>query len=96
MNNTIQKKRLITLQTLLKNIQIKKNHNEVGKFKEILVENKLKNQEVYFGRSSDLTPVIIKEAKSFDIGNIVKVKIEGFNHHSLSGTKKIIKNEEAA
>jgi len=95
-NNTIQKKRLITLQTLLKNIQIKKNHNEVGKFKEILVENKLKNQEVYFGRSSDLTPVIIKEAKSFDIGNIVKVKIEGFNHHSLSGTKKIIKNEEAA
>ena len=91
-----QKKRLIILQNLLKKIQIKKNNQEIGNLKEILVENKLKNQNKYFGRTKDLTPVILSGTNESDIGNIIWVKIENCNHNSLAGTKKIIESEVAA
>jgi len=91
-----QKERLIILQNLLKKIQINKNNQEIGNLKEILVENKLKNQNKYFGRTKDLTPVILSRAKFSDIGNLVWVKIEKCNQNSLIGTKKVIESEAAA
>ena len=51
-------KRLIKLQSILDEVQRIKNKNSIGKFKEVLVENRLKNQIKFFGRTLDLTPVI--------------------------------------
>ncbi len=92
----VQKERLIILQNLLKKIQINKNNQEIGNLKEVLVENKLKNQNKYFGRTKDLTPVILSRARFSDIGNLVWVKIEKCNQNSLIGTKKVTESEVAA
>ena len=91
----IQKKRLVILQKLLAEIQKSKNEKNLGKFKEVLVENKLKNQTKYFGRTLESTPVII-DTDSSDIGKIIDVEIKDFNNHSLFGIKKGLKKETAA
>ncbi len=96
LDQKIQKERLHILQTVLEGIQNKQNGSKVGKLKEVLVENRLKNQCGYFGRTRDLTPVILSEADDSDIGNLVSVKIEKHNQNSLFGIKKTIKNEVAA
>jgi len=92
----MQKKRLNILQNLLEDIQREKNLNDVGKSKEVLVENRLKNQKKYFGRSQDLTPVIFDCANDNDIGEIVNVKIKSSNQNSLFGVKQNLKSEVAA
>ncbi len=92
----IQKKRLNILQSLLEDIQREKNLNDVGKSKEVLVENRLKDQKKYFGRSQDLTPVIFDCASDNDIGEIVNVKIKSSNQNSLFGVKQNLKSEVAA
>jgi len=92
----IQKKRLILLQNLLKRIQEEKNKEIVGQSKEVLVENKLKDQSMYFGRTENLTPVILRNSNKNDVGKIINVKIENYNHHSLIGEKQSIKKEAAA
>ena len=51
---------------------------------DVLVENKLKNQDKLFGRNSYLSSVIFKGSKE-NIGKIVKVKIESSNQNSLFG-----------
>ena len=47
----IAKERLINIQEVLEDHQIKKNQSLIGKSIEVLVENKLKNQNKYFGRN---------------------------------------------
>ena len=94
-NKEVQKKRLITLQSLLKKIQVKKNEDNLGKSKKVLVENKLKNQTKFFGRTSDLTPVIF-DANHSDVGKIIDIKIKSFNQNSLFGIKKNEEKEVAA
>ena len=92
----IQKKRLVVLQNLLRKIQMNKNKKEVGKIKEVLVENRMKNRNQHFGRTRDLTPVILSQSKDSDIGKILDVKIEECNQNSLFGRKKIVESEAAA
>ena len=91
----IQKKRLIKLQSILDEVQRIKNKNSIGKFKEVLVENRLKNQSKFFGRTLDLTPVIF-DATKHDIGKIIEVQIKDFNKHSLFGSKRNSEKETAA
>tara|TARA_Y100001970_G_scaffold271467_1_gene366785 strand:+ start:6222 stop:7523 length:1302 start_codon:yes stop_codon:yes gene_type:complete len=91
----IQKKRLIKLQSILDEVQKIKNKNSIGKFKEVLVENRLKNQSKFFGRTLDLTPVIF-DATKHDIGQIIEVEIKDFNKHSLFGSKRNSEKETAA
>ena len=86
---------MVILQKLLAEIQKSKNEKNLGKFKEVLVENKLKNQTKYFGRTLESTPVII-DTDSSDIGKIIDVEIKDFNNHSLFGIKKGLKKETAA
>ena len=43
---------------LKSDIQIKENSNQVGKVKKVLIENKMKNQNSYFGRLENFTPGI--------------------------------------
>ena len=92
----IQKKRLIILQNLLEKIQIKKNYDKIKKVEEVLVENRLKNQTQYFGRTRDLTPVILNNIGDDDIGNIIKVRIDKCDKKSLFGRKYSKEREVAA
>ena len=89
-NEHIQKKRLIILQNLLSDIQIKENSNQVGKLKKVLIENKMKNQTSYFGRLENFTPVIIEKVTNSDIGKIINVRINDFNKNNLFGVKENI------
>ena len=87
------KNRLLTVQEKLFSNQIDLNKSLENQTIDVLVENKLKNQEKYFGRNRYLNSVIF-EADESCIGKIVKVKIFKSNQSSLFG--KIYKNMKAA
>tara|TARA_Y100001970_G_scaffold234018_1_gene292066 strand:+ start:6241 stop:7542 length:1302 start_codon:yes stop_codon:yes gene_type:complete len=91
----LQKKRLIILQSLLEKIQRKKNNKNISRSKKVLVENIMKNENKFFGRTFELTPVVF-DAKKEDIGKIIDVEITGCNQNSLFGFKKDLKKEVAA
>ena len=50
----------------------------------MLIENKLDNQEKYFGRTKYMTPAIF-EAGNCKIGGLVNVKITSSNKKNLFG-----------
>ncbi|MFL2892520.1 MAG: tRNA (N6-isopentenyl adenosine(37)-C2)-methylthiotransferase MiaB [Candidatus Pelagibacter sp.] len=83
-DNEISKERLIIIQKKLFNNQIRINKSMEKKFVEVLVENKLKNQNKYFGRNKYLSSVIFNGSEDI-IGKLVKVKIENSNQNSLFG-----------
>ena len=87
------KNRLITVQEKLFNNQIELNKSLEGKTLEVLVENKLENQNKFFGRNKFLTSVIFDSDESY-IGKLIKVNIEKSNQNSLFG--KVIDKMEAA
>ena len=91
-----QKKRLIILQNLLEDIQTKANKKKVGKLKEVLVENKMKNQPNYFGRANNSTSVVISNANEQDVGKIIHVRIKNYNRNTLFGIKENVESEVAA
>ena len=86
----IAKERLVNLQKVLEDHQIKKNTSLVNSSVEVLVENKLKNQENYFGRNVFLNSVLFEGEDKY-IGKIVNVKIEKTNRNTLFG--RIDKNK---
>ena len=69
------------------------NKSFEGKTLEVLVENKLKNQNKYFGRNKFLNSVIFDGNESY-IGKLIKVKVEKSNQNSLFG--KVIDEMKAA
>ncbi|MDC2999802.1 tRNA (N6-isopentenyl adenosine(37)-C2)-methylthiotransferase MiaB [Candidatus Pelagibacter sp.] len=87
------KNRLITIQEKLFRNQIELNKSLEGKTLEVLVENKLKNQNKYFGRNKFLNSVIFDGNESH-IGKLIKVNIEKSNQNSLFG--KVIDEMKAA
>ena len=87
------KNRLVSIQEKLFNNQIELNKSQEGKTVEVLVENKLENQEKYFGRNKYLNSVIFEGDQSC-IGKLIKVYVEKSNRNSLFG--KIAKNMRAA
>ena len=88
------KKRLNKLQDILKNIQVKNNKNYLEQYCEVLIENKLDNQEKYFGRTKYMTPVIF-EADNCKPGELIDVKITSFNQNNLFGFHKTNKVKAA-
>jgi len=78
------KNRLITIQEKLFSNQIELNKSLEGKTLEVLVENKLKNQNKFFGRNKFLNSVIFDGNESH-IGKLIKVNIEKSNQNSLFG-----------
>ena len=72
--NEIAKERLIEIQKVLESHQINKNQSLLGKSIEVLVENKLKNQNKYFGRNVFLNSVIFEGEEKY-IGKLVNIKI---------------------
>ncbi len=89
------KKRLIKIQNILEDNQTKKNKALIGSSIEVLVENKLKNQNKYFGRNIYLNSVIF-EGEEKHIGKLVNVKIEKTNRNTLFGKIEENKNTRAA
>ncbi len=89
--NEIAKERLIEIQTVLENHQVNKNQSLLGKSVEVLVENKLKNQNKYFGRNVFLNSVIFEGEEKY-IGKLVNVKITKTNRNTLFG--KIDENKK--
>ncbi len=87
------KNRLISIQEKLFSNQIELNKSLEGKTLEVLVENKLKNQNKFFGRNKFLNSVIFDGNESH-IGKLIKVNIEKSNQNSLFG--KVIDKMKAA
>ena len=72
------KNRLITIQEKLFNNQIELNRSLENKSVEVLVENKLENENKYFGRNKFLNSVIFQADDSY-IGKLIKVNVERSN-----------------
>ena len=81
------KKRLKKLQNILENFQLKNNKKYLHQYCEVLVENKLNNQERYFGRTKYMTPVIFK-GDNCKPGELINVKINSFIQNNLFGVFK--------
>tara|TARA_B100000686_G_scaffold97087_1_gene103920 strand:- start:435 stop:1418 length:984 start_codon:yes stop_codon:yes gene_type:complete len=94
-DNEISKKRLNKIQKCLFDYQTKKNELFKDKSIEVLVENKIKDQNKLFGRNKFNNSVIF-EGNENSIGKIVEVKIESTNQNSLFGTVENKKNMKAA
>ena len=83
-DKNVAKNRLLIIQEVLFNNQVELNKSMENTTIEILVENKLKKQNKYFGRNKFLSPVIFSGNEK-DIGKIVNVKIESSNQNTLFG-----------
>ena len=89
----ITKERLIIIQKKLFNNQIEINKSMEKSTIEVLVENKIENQNKYFGRNKFLSSVIFNGNENY-IGKLVNVNIERSNQNSLFG--KVEKKMKAA
>ena len=89
----ITKERLIIIQKKLFNNQIDMNKSMENNTIEVLVENKLENQNKYFGRNKFLSSVIF-DGNQNHLGKLVRVNIKSSNQNTLFG--KIEKNMKAA
>ena len=85
----VSKERLQIIQKKLFDIQKFKNKSFENKIIDVLVENKLKNQNKLFGRNKYMNSVIF-EGSEKNIGKIMEVKIESSNQNNLFG--KILNN----
>ena len=81
----IAKKRLVKLQAILEKYNSKYKKGFLDKSTEVLFENKLSNQNKYFGRDKFLNSVIVESEKNLT-GKILDIKINAFNHNNLFGT----------
>ena len=87
LDKVILKDRLIELQSYLFQNQINHNKSLENKDVDVLVENKIKDQDKFFGRNEYFNSVIF-EGKNDDIGKIIKVNIENTNKNTLFGKIK--------
>ena len=94
-NKDISQERLEIMQKKLFDIQKFKNKSFENKIIDVLVENKLKDQNKFFGRNKYMSSVIFNGSQK-NIGKIVKIQIESSNQNNLFG--KILNNtkEKAA
>ena len=91
----VAKKRLIKLQNVLEKINKQSKKSFLNKSTEVLFENKMKNQDKYFGRDKLLNSVVV-ESKQDLTGLLVNVKINNFNHNSLFGEIIVDKIKDCA
>ncbi len=94
-DNNIAKKRLKLIQNELFKHQNIKNKIMENKIVDVLVENKIRNQNKYFGRTEYMTAVIFDGEKNIE-GKIVPVLITSSNQNNLFGEIKLKKRIKAA
>jgi tRNA-2-methylthio-N6-dimethylallyladenosine synthase len=92
--SNVTKNRLKIIQTQLFNLQLNKNKELEEKKIEVLVENKLKNQNSFFGRTRKMTPVIFKST-SCNPGDLIQVEIISSNQNNLFGKHMVNKFKAA-
>ena len=73
------------IQEELFNNQIEINKSFENNTISVLVENKMKKQNKFFGRNKYISPVIFDGIEN-NIGKIVKVKIQTSNQNTLFGS----------
>ena len=83
-NSDVTKNRLKIIQNQLFYLQLNKNKELEEKKIEVLVENKLKNQNSFFGRTRKMTPVIF-ESTLCNPGDLIQVEIISSNQNNLFG-----------
>ena len=93
-NFKILKDRLKKMQDLLESLQYKNNKKYQSKTCKVLIENKLYNQEKYFGRTESMEPVIFT-SNGCAAGEIIDVEINSFNKKNLFGFHKLNKEKAA-
>ena len=80
----VAKKRLIKVQEVLEKINKISKKDFLNKSTEVLFENKMKDQDKYFGRDKFLNSIVVESKKDLT-GQLLDVKINSFNHNSLFG-----------
>ena len=91
----VAKKRLNLIQSELFSYQSSKNKMTENKIVNVLVENKIKNQNKFFGRTECMTAVIFDGEENIE-GQIVPVLITNSNQNNLFGEIKLNKDIKAA
>ena len=81
MINKDAKNRLIQFQKLADKIKINYRKNLINKTASVLFENKIKNENKYFGRDEYSNSVIVESHENL-IGKIKNVKILKVNHNT--------------
>jgi len=72
------------LQEVLEKINTQSKKDFLNKSTEVLFENKMKNQNKYFGRDKFLNSIVVESDEDLT-GQLLNVKINNFNHNSLFG-----------
>ncbi len=85
-DNKISLKRLQIIQKALFNNQINMNKSLENKIVDVLVENKNKKDNKFFGRTEYMTSTIF-DANDEDVGKIISIKIISSNQNTLFGKK---------
>ncbi len=80
----VAKERLIKVQKILFRYQLEHNESFLEKKIEVLVENKMKKNQMYFGRNEYLNGVIFDGDEKF-VGKTLKIKIDKVNQNNLFG-----------
>ena len=80
----VAKERLTKVQKILFGYQLEHNESFLGKKIEVLVENKMKKSQMYFGRNEYLSGLIFDGNERF-VGKTVKIKINKVNQNNLFG-----------
>ena len=83
-DNEISKERLVKIQKYLFSHQLAMNKSFINQSIDVLVENKMHDQDKLFGRNKYLNSVIFNGNKK-EIGKVIEVKIESCNQNSLFG-----------
>ena len=83
------------MQKVLEKINTQSKKDFLNKLTEVLFENKMKNQNKYFGRDKFLNSVVV-ESKEDLTGQLLNVKINNFNHNSLFGETIENQNRDCA
>ena len=80
----IAKERLATFQNLADSIKKNYRKNLINKKVKVLFENKIKNENKYFGRDEYFNSVIVSSNENLS-GKIMDIKINKCNHNTLFG-----------
>ena len=84
----VAKTRLKVVQNILEKNQLYNKSLYLKKTIEVLFENKLKNQNKYFGRDRYLNSVIVESDEDLT-GKIIQIEINDYNHNNFFGKKRI-------
>ena len=83
-DNIEAKKRLIQFQTVAGNIKKKYRETLINQTRAVLFENKINNDNIYFGRDEYFNSVVVKSDERLT-GTIKNIKILESNQNTLFG-----------